>query len=107
MTVAGGLIFASVSAGYSHTCGLLAGGEAYCWGRNNRGQLGTGTTASQNAPAAVAGGLRFKNLSAGDFHTCGVTTANVAYCWGDNEYGAIGDGSQTNRTAPAKIRFQR
>jgi len=38
------LVFASVSVGYVHTCGVTTVGDAYCWG------IG---------PELVAGGLRF------------------------------------------------
>ena len=52
--VAGGLTFASLSAGYYHTCGVTAGtGRRYCWGSNRSEQLGTGTPGNQLAPALV------------------------------------------------------
>ncbi len=41
--------------GYYHTCGLLAGGAAYCWGYNDEGQLGTGDKRYRLTPTAVAG----------------------------------------------------
>jgi alpha-tubulin suppressor-like RCC1 family protein len=47
------LKFTALAAGYSHTCGLVANGDAYCWGRNERGQLGTGDTVSTKTPKKV------------------------------------------------------
>jgi alpha-tubulin suppressor-like RCC1 family protein len=88
------LVFASVSAGYYHTCGVTTGGEAYCWGDNWTGALGDGTTASSATPERVAGGLTFAMVSAGDSHTCGVTTAGAAYCWG-GQVGLIFNGGTT------------
>jgi alpha-tubulin suppressor-like RCC1 family protein len=36
--------WAQVGTGFAHTCGLRNGGELYCWGLNNSGQLGLGTS---------------------------------------------------------------
>src|SRR5262245_58626674 len=40
--MAGG--FVTVSNGAFHSCGLQADGLAYCWGNNQQGQLGIGST---------------------------------------------------------------
>ena len=77
-----GLVFASVSAGAAFACGVTTQGAAYCWGDNELGQLGNGTTARSATPVAVAGGLTFASVSAGVYNTCGVTTSGAAYCWG-------------------------
>jgi hypothetical protein len=53
--VAGGLTFAYVSAGGEHSCGLAVGGTAYCWGNNNYGQLGDGSTKVSAVPIVVVG----------------------------------------------------
>lgn len=52
--VAGGLTFASVSAGFMHTCGLTVTGLASCWYNNESGALGNGSTKDSRVPATVA-----------------------------------------------------
>jgi alpha-tubulin suppressor-like RCC1 family protein len=42
-----------LAAGVDHTCALRSGGRVMCWGSNQRGQLGDGTTAESLAPLAV------------------------------------------------------
>jgi alpha-tubulin suppressor-like RCC1 family protein len=96
------VIIASSVAGNDHTCALTTAGDAYCWGDNYYGQLGTGGGSSQK-PNLVLGGLKFKSLAAGHYHTCGLTNAGIAYCWGRNDWGHLGDGSTINRTAPTAV----
>jgi alpha-tubulin suppressor-like RCC1 family protein len=104
-----GPTFRSVTAGWQHTCGLTLTGEAYCWGANSRGELGTGApvgfpVTSYPTPVAVAGGLTFARLSASESHTCGITTAGHAYCWGDNQYAQLGDGTTSSSHVPVPVR---
>lgn len=92
------LTFVSLSVGHSHSCGLISGGSAYCWGSNVFGELGVGTTTDRFTPTAVSGpdggsALTFTSLTAGNTHTCGVTTSGKAYCWGEGHDGQLGDGS--------------
>ena len=51
--VAGGLSVRSIRGGNSHTCGLTAAGQAYCWGYNGDGGVGDGTTTDRRVPAPV------------------------------------------------------
>jgi alpha-tubulin suppressor-like RCC1 family protein len=98
VSVAGGITFASVTAGRNHACGLTSAGAAYCWGYNLFGQLGDGSTTARATPVAVAGGLTFSSVTAGGWHTCGLTSGGAAYCWGANEFGQLGNGSSTTYT---------
>jgi alpha-tubulin suppressor-like RCC1 family protein len=91
--VSGGLVFMQVSAGSSQTCGVTTRGQAYCWGLNANGQLGTGVLSGSNVPSPVAGGLTFIQVSVGSNHSCGVTRRGEAYCWGLDNFGQLGNGS--------------
>src|SRR2546425_9544657 len=96
--------FAAVSVGGIHTCGVAAGGVAYCWGWNTRGQLGDGTSGTERwVPIRVLGDARFAAVSAGDRYTCGLTAAGAAYCWGLNGWGQLGDGTTTDRSSPVPV----
>lgn len=96
--------FASVSVGGIHTCGVAAGGVAYCWGWNTRGQLGDGSSGTERwLPIRVVGDTRFAALSAGDRYTCGLTAGGAAYCWGLNGWGQLGDGTTTDRSSPVPV----
>ncbi|MCX6006512.1 MAG: hypothetical protein NTZ34_04525, partial [Chloroflexi bacterium] len=83
----------NVSVGDSHTCALLAGGAAVCWGKNDYGQLGDGSYLSRNIPVPVTGGYNFTLISAGLQHTCGVLNNGSVLCWGSNAEGQLGNGS--------------
>ncbi len=92
-----------LAAGAVHTCALIQGGQAFCWGQNLHGQLGDGTTQNQRTPTAVAGGLEFTSLYAGGALTCGFSASGPEYCWGLNQSGQIGDGTRTNRSTPTQV----
>jgi alpha-tubulin suppressor-like RCC1 family protein len=44
--------FTTVSAGFTHTCGLVRDGSAWCWGANDTAQLGDGSL--KNSPQQFA-----------------------------------------------------
>lgn len=102
-TVRDGGSFLSVTSGGAHTCGVTDAGTAYCWGLNDHGQLGDGTTSERTAPVLVAGGHFFSSLRLGGAHTCGLTSNGTTYCWGSNDHGQLGDGSTTDRTVPVPV----
>ena len=95
----------ALSAGGSHTCASITvegTSGLFCWGLNDNGQLGDGTTIERRSPALVSGGP-FSNVAAGGSHTCALNSAGTAYCWGANDHGQLGDGTKTMRTTPVLV----
>jgi len=56
VAVSGGLAFVTIAVGQQAACAATADGTIYCWGRNNFGQVGQGTTtAFYTTPQRVSG----------------------------------------------------
>jgi len=93
-----------ISAGYSHTCAVSSGGEAFCWGANGSGRLGDGTSVQRLTPTVVSGLTSgVKSISSGLDHTCALMTNGDLKCWGNNAEGQIGDGTTVTRLTPTKV----
>lgn len=97
--------FKSIAAGWTHACALTTLGEALCWGDNNHGQLGVGTTDTtvRRLPVPVQTTVRFGQISAGALYTCAISLDHAAYCWGNNATGALGDGTTVTRATPTLV----
>lgn len=99
--VSGGHVFSGITAGSVHTCGIVANGEAYCWGAAS--YIGRIANVSSNVPVAVDGGIRFTSINAGTGHTCAVSVAGDGYCWGQGSDGALGTGNTAGSFPPALV----
>lgn len=92
LRVPGGRRFVQITVGETVTCAIDSLRAGYCWGRNEKGDVGDGSRISKRAPSAVLGGFRWKTLAAGSSRACGVTIEGKAYCWGNQFRGALGNG---------------
>jgi len=95
-----------LALGHAHTCVVAlgaprSGGDVWCWGANDRGQLGDDTTSDRTAPVRVTG-VRSYRLDADGDTTCAIDDGRV-WCWGANDRGQLGDGTTTDRARPTVV----
>ncbi len=77
-------------------CGLKSDDSAWCWGRNDRGQVGDGTTSDRTTPYRLPGAWRW--VENADTLTCGLRTDDTAWCWGSTPAGAQASPTQVSGT---------
>ncbi len=96
--------FVSLSAGGGHTCGNDDTNAAWCWGRNDFGQLGNGAMINSSTPVAVAPAATAAGwITTGTAHTCAVNATGKPFCWGANSVGQLGIGNTTGSNTPAPV----
>ncbi|MCB9787950.1 MAG: hypothetical protein H6744_14795 [Deltaproteobacteria bacterium] len=93
----------AVTVGGGHACALMARGTVRCWGANDFGQLGDGSTESREVAAPVAGLELVKLIAAGTEHTCAAIADGTVRCWGSNDRGQLGDGTTEDSALPVVV----
>jgi alpha-tubulin suppressor-like RCC1 family protein len=93
--------WSDVSIKTGHGC-ALSGGALFCWGANDRGQLGLGDTTDRHAPTRVGEARDWQQVGVGYRHTCGIRAGSL-YCWGMSDHGAAGVKSPSYLTLPARV----
>ena len=95
----------AITAGKSHTCIIDDNASVLCWGYNNHGQLGDGTTTDRQTPVSVNLGANRSAvaISAGESHTCVITDNESIMCWGYNNHGQLGDGTFLSKNSPITV----
>jgi alpha-tubulin suppressor-like RCC1 family protein len=95
-TMPGGLCdaIASIGAGFYQGCLRFTSGAVSCAGRNDRGQLGDGSTITRTSPVAVSGITGALDVDGGQTFTCAALGASGVRCWGRGEEGQLGNGAR-------------
>ena len=109
----------AISAGGTHSCAILDGGDVRCWGYGFYGALGYGGDVTNPdgsvhpdpvgddeppasaGPVALGAGLTAVAISAGGYHTCAILTDGIVKCWGYGLYGQLGYGNTANVGDPS------
>ena len=111
-----------VAAGSGFTCVLLSDRQVKCFGSNDKGQLGNGTTDNsgyipgENMPTGdgIPNVLdsngdpltHIHAIAAGESHACAIDQDGGAYCWGNNQSGQLGVGLEdTYLTKAEKVQL--
>ena len=81
-----------LSAGRRHACAVLQDGTLKCWGNNQYGTLGLGSTQNKVIPQTVdlGPGMKALDVEAGYLNTCVIMTTGQVKCWGYGQYGLFG-----------------
>ena len=129
VTMPAGVTFTTISVGAAQTCALSTSGSAYCWGINQVGGIGNGTTISDpydpsyymylTTPTAVTmpAGVTFSDIESGGGFVCALTTSGNAFCWGGgrttdvsaggiDNVGQLGNGTTLNSNLPSAVVMQ-
>jgi hypothetical protein len=102
MPTSTGLIATRLRCGDDHCCALSTSGPM-CWGHNDNGTLGNGSTspAQSTTPIPVTGGIASLPIIAG-WHACALTGGS-AFCWGRGSEGELGNGANSDSPSPISI----
>lgn len=92
-----------VTAREFFACARNTDGTVSCWGANEGGQLGDGTTLGRLTPVRVGGLHTATAVAAGLSHACALLADQTVRCWGFNDAGQLGDGSTSASTTPVPV----
>ncbi len=92
------------------SCTLREDSTVWCWGDNQYGQLGDGST--EIRPGAVqvkdVGGVGYLSdiveITQGGSHACALKTDGTVWCWGRGNSGRLGDNTSIDRYTPVQVK---
>jgi alpha-tubulin suppressor-like RCC1 family protein len=94
----------TVSVGGGHTLAVDQEGNLWAWGKNDKGQIGDGSTENRNAPVKIArDGVRWVAVAAGLNFSLAIDNDGKLWAWGSNTAGQLGDGTNSDSLIPKQV----
>ncbi len=93
--------------GRPFACALRDDGTVACWGGNDDGNLGRGTTGTSGAVGDVTGLDHVAQLSIGGFHACALRTDGSVWCWGNDVARQLGNAALGTTSSPVPVQVDR
>lgn len=93
-----------IALGLRFSCASLAEGTVACWGDNEHGQLGNGTTKKALVPVVVTALHTATDVTAGFDHACALLKDGSISCWGRNDRGQLGNATQIASSIPVPVK---
>ncbi len=104
-----GVSATAIAGGVVDGYALGSNGTVYSYGYNQDGELGTGTSGSQDVatptPVVLPSGVKVTAISAVGYQVLALTSSGAVYDWGYNGFGELGDGSEQSNPTPTAIKF--
>lgn len=103
-----GTIFTEVASTVFSSTAIDSNGQAWSWGYNPNGLLGTGlpndwSTEHDLAPVVMPAGVSFTQLAASQVQMLALAGDGTAYAWGDNSHGVLGNGTDADQNTPQPV----
>ena len=93
----------TVSAGFDSSYGIKSNGTLWAWGRNDKSQLGDGTTINRRQPIQIGTDTDWIAVQGGARHAIALKSNGALYAWGENAFGELGNDSDIPATTPLLI----
>jgi alpha-tubulin suppressor-like RCC1 family protein len=98
----------AIGVGTGFSCALIGSdannSSVWCWGANDRGQLGDGSTTQRSTPVQVKELTGAGSLAVGDMHACaGMLISGGIKCWGHGGSGQLGNGGSGDAVTPVDV----
>lgn len=78
-------------------------GTLWCWGRNDYGQIGDGSSTGRSSPVQVGALTTWAKTSGGEYSSTAIKTDGTLWAWGQNTSGQLGINDITNRSSPVQV----
>lgn len=89
-----------ISTNFNHACAVLTDETVWCWGSNDSGQLGDGTTNNSSVPVQATGITSAAKVATSQFGSCALLTNGTINCWGGDN---LGNGTSGSSPTPILV----